>query len=183
MAETGAHRLSICACRLEDREAVLERWRQADATQEIVHMTRLQLGDAYTFAWTPTMPAQGHTGVSKRRGGTMQTFDWNELEAESERAGQRWHEFLRVPSLSMGLYRLKTGQADEQRPHTEDEVYVVLSGKAVFRAGGREHTVAPGSILFIERAAEHRFVDITEDLTVLVFFAPPEGSLKDGGAQ
>jgi uncharacterized protein DUF1572 len=28
-------------------------------TQEIVHITRLQLGDAYTFAWTPTTPEQG----------------------------------------------------------------------------------------------------------------------------
>jgi quercetin dioxygenase-like cupin family protein len=113
----------------------------------------------------------------------MQTFDLNDLMAESERAGQRWREFLRVESLSMGLYRLKARQADEQQPHTEDEVYFVLSGKAVFRAGGREQAVARGSILFVERAAEHRFVDITEDLTVLVFFAPPEGSLKDGGSQ
>lgn len=113
----------------------------------------------------------------------MQTFDLNDLAAESERAGQRWREFLRVPSLSVGLYRLKAGQADEQQPHAEDEVYHVLSGKAVFRAGGREQVVAPGSILFVGRAAEHRFVDITEDLTVLVFFAPPEGSLKDGDAK
>jgi mannose-6-phosphate isomerase-like protein (cupin superfamily) len=113
----------------------------------------------------------------------MQTFDLNDLVADSERAGQRWREFLRVPSLSIGLYRLKAGQADEQQPHTEDEVYFVLSGKAVFRSGGREQAVAPGTILFVERAAEHRFVDITEDLTLLVFFAPPEGSLKDGGSQ
>jgi len=28
-------------------------------TQEIVHMTRLQLGDAYKFAWTPTTPEEG----------------------------------------------------------------------------------------------------------------------------
>jgi Protein of unknown function (DUF1572) len=28
-------------------------------TQEIVYMTRLQLGDAYQFAWTPTTPEQG----------------------------------------------------------------------------------------------------------------------------
>jgi hypothetical protein len=27
--------------------------------QEIVHMTRLQLGDAYRFAWRPTTPEQG----------------------------------------------------------------------------------------------------------------------------
>ena len=30
-------------------------------TQEIVHMTRSQLGDAYKFAWTPTRPEQGAT--------------------------------------------------------------------------------------------------------------------------
>jgi quercetin dioxygenase-like cupin family protein len=113
----------------------------------------------------------------------MQTFNLNDLTAESEWGDKRWREFLRVPSLSMGLYRLKAGQADEQQPHTEDEVYLVVSGKASFRAGGREQAVAPGSVIFVERAAEHRFVDITEDLTVLVFFAPPEGSLKDGGSQ
>lgn len=28
-------------------------------TQEIVQLTRLQLGDAYEFAWTPTTPEQG----------------------------------------------------------------------------------------------------------------------------
>jgi quercetin dioxygenase-like cupin family protein len=113
----------------------------------------------------------------------MQTFDLNDLVAEGERAGQRWREFLRVPSLSMGLYRLKAGQADEQQPHSEDEVYFVISGKASFRAGGQVQVIAPGSAIFVERAAEHRFVDITEDLTVLVFFAPAEGSLKAGGAK
>ena len=110
----------------------------------------------------------------------MQTFNLNDLARESERGDQRWREFLRVPSLSMGLYRLKVGQADEQQPHTEDEVYVIVSGKAVFRAGRREQAAAPGSVIFVERAVEHRFVDIIEDLTVLVFFAPPEGSRKGG---
>jgi mannose-6-phosphate isomerase-like protein (cupin superfamily) len=102
------------------------------------------------------------------------------LVAESERDSQRWRQFLRVPSLSMGLYRLQAGQADEQQPHTEDEVYFVISGRASFWAGGQEQAVAPGSVIFVERAVEHRFVDIKEDLTYLVFFAPPEGSLKSG---
>ena len=110
----------------------------------------------------------------------MQTFNLSSLVAESERDDLRWWEFLRVPCLSMGLYRLKAGQADEQQPHSEDEVYVVISGKASFRAGGQVQAVAPGSVIFVERAAEHRFVDMTEDLTVLVFFAPPEGSLEGG---
>jgi quercetin dioxygenase-like cupin family protein len=107
----------------------------------------------------------------------MQTFNLSSLVAESERGNQRWREFLRVPSLSMGLYRLKAGQTDEQQPHNEDEVYYVISGKASFRAGGQTQAVVSGSVIFVERSIEHRFVDIREDLTVLVFFAPPEGSL------
>jgi quercetin dioxygenase-like cupin family protein len=108
----------------------------------------------------------------------MQTFNLDYLVAESKGGDKRYREFLRVPSLSMGLYRLKAGQMDEQRPHNEDEVYLVVGGKASFRAGGREQALVPGSVIFVERAAEHRFVDITEELTVLVFFAPSEGSFK-----
>jgi quercetin dioxygenase-like cupin family protein len=113
----------------------------------------------------------------------MQTFQLNSLMAECERGQLRWREFLRVPSLSMGLYRLRAGQVDEQQPHTEDEVYLVLSGKASFRSGGQEQAVVPGSVIFVERALEHRFADISEDLTVLVFFAPAEGSLSGDSLQ
>jgi hypothetical protein len=68
----------------------------------------------------------------------MQAFNLSSLIAESERGKQRWREFLRASSLSMGLYRLKAGQTDEQQPHSEDEVYFVISGKATFRAGGQD---------------------------------------------
>jgi quercetin dioxygenase-like cupin family protein len=117
-------------------------------------------------------------GFLIQRGKSMQTFKLTDLVAESERGNQRWLEFLRVSSLSMGLYRLKAGQADEQQPHTEDEVYFVVSGKAWFQAGGHQQAVAPSSLIFVERSVEHRFYDVTEDLTVLVFFTPPEGSLS-----
>ena len=59
----------------------------------------------------------------------------------------------------------------------------VVSGKASFRAGEETQAVAPGSLIFVERSVKHRFFDITEDLTVLVFFAPPEGSLEDGATK
>jgi mannose-6-phosphate isomerase-like protein (cupin superfamily) len=109
----------------------------------------------------------------------MQTFTVHDLASESARSNKRWREFLRAPSLSMGVYRLRAGQPDEQRPHTEDEVYLIISGKASFHCGEKTQAVAPGTLIFVERAVEHRFLDISEDLTVLVFFAPPEGSLKE----
>lgn len=109
----------------------------------------------------------------------MQAFDLNNLVAEANKNNQRWLEFLRISSLSMGLYRLKAGQPDEQKPHAEDEVYLVISGKALFRERDREQPVIPGTVIFGERSVEHRFFDITEDLTVLVFFAPAEGSTAE----
>ena len=111
----------------------------------------------------------------------MQSFNLGSLMAKSETSRRAWLEFLRTPSLSMGLYRLQAGQADQQQPHTEDEVYYVVSGRGWFRSGQQQQAVGPGTLIFVERLVEHRFYDIAEDLTVLVFFEPPEGSLGPTG--
>ena len=107
----------------------------------------------------------------------MESFNLGSLMAQSATSRQAWREFLRTPSLSMGLYRLEAGQADQQQPHAEDEVYYVISGRGWFRSGQEQQAVGPGTLIFVERLLEHRFYDIAEELTVLVFFAPPEGSL------
>jgi mannose-6-phosphate isomerase-like protein (cupin superfamily) len=104
----------------------------------------------------------------------MQVFNLSDLVSDCAKRQARWSEFLRVASLSMGIYRLKAGQPDEQKPHSEDEVYLVVSGHARFQAGDEQQQAGPGTLIFVERMVEHRFFDITEDLTVLVFFAPCE---------
>ena len=94
-------------------------------------------------------------------------------------AGERvYREFLRVPSLSVGIYRLRGGASDPQKPHGEDEVYYVLSGRGIFRVGEADHLVSEGMALFVEAGLPHRFHSISEDLTLLVFFAPAEGSAQ-----
>jgi mannose-6-phosphate isomerase-like protein (cupin superfamily) len=115
---------------------------------------------------------------SRRRAKEMEVFQVDNLLAHEQLKQRPYLEFLSMPSLSMGIYQLKVGQQDRQQPHTEDEVYYVLQGKARFRSGDQEIDVVPGSVMFVERLAVHRFFDIAEDLTVLVFFAPQEGSLK-----
>jgi mannose-6-phosphate isomerase-like protein (cupin superfamily) len=81
-----------------------------------------------------------------------------------------------VPDLSLGLYQIPPGAADLQRPHTEDEVYVVLAGRARFREGNREYPVGPGSILYVPAGVHHSFRDVQAELRVAVIFAPPEYS-------
>ena len=97
-----------------------------------------------------------------------------EIDRERAKSGKLYHEFLRVPTTSAGLYVLAAGAADPQRPHREDEIYYVIRGRARFRAGDQEAEVSAGSILFVAAEVEHRFYDITEELAVLVFFAPGE---------
>ena len=76
----------------------------------------------------------------------------------------------------MGVYKLPAGGTDTQSPHTEDEAYYVVSGKATVEVDGEDSPVAAGSIVFVPALVDHRFKDITEDLVLLVFFAPAEGS-------
>ncbi|HWJ49284.1 MAG TPA: cupin domain-containing protein [Candidatus Udaeobacter sp.] len=97
-----------------------------------------------------------------------------EIDRERAMAGKLYREFLRVPAMSAGLYVLPVGAADPQKPHHEDEMYYVIRGRGRFRAGDEEAEVSAGSVLFVAAEIEHRFDDITEELAVLVFFAPAE---------
>lgn len=108
----------------------------------------------------------------------MQTYSLADEIAAREHAGRLYHEFLRVPALSAGVYQLAAGAEDPQQPHTEDEVYYIVSGRARIRVGDEDAPVEAGSLVFVEANVEHRFHSIAEDLTVLVFFAPAEYSRR-----
>jgi|SRR6516164_7345951 mannose-6-phosphate isomerase-like protein (cupin superfamily) len=104
----------------------------------------------------------------------MLTFEVAQLFADRQRAGRAYLEFLRVPSMSLGIYALSAGGVDPQKPHKEDEVYYVLQGRGMIRVGSVDRAVEPGSLIFVGANVEHRFHSIAEDLSLLVFFAPAE---------
>ena len=87
-----------------------------------------------------------------------------------------YQEFMRSQDLSVGVYRLAPGASDAQQPHTEDELYYVLEGRARFSSGETDVSVEPGLALFVASGEPHRFHDITEPLTLLVVFGPAEGT-------
>lgn len=106
----------------------------------------------------------------------MHAYELRELIAAAEAGSHAYFEFLRVPDLSAGLYRLAAGSVDPQQPHSEAEVYYVISGRGRIRVGGEDRAVVPGSLVYVEKRVEHKFHSIVEDLTLLVFFAPAEYS-------
>ena len=106
----------------------------------------------------------------------MDAFELPQVVVERQRSGERYLEFFRASTLSAGLYALPAGSVDTQRPHTEDEIYHVVGGRGAIRVGGEDRPVGPDTVVFVGAGVEHRFHSITEDLTVLVVFAPPRGS-------
>ncbi len=99
-----------------------------------------------------------------------QVFQMSELMDKVKGGEPRFFEFLRVPGLSSAVYRLPAGSKDMQAPHLEDEIYVVMEGRARLRIGDKEHNIGAGTILFVQATADHSFFDIEEDLVVLTFF-------------
>jgi mannose-6-phosphate isomerase-like protein (cupin superfamily) len=97
-----------------------------------------------------------------------------EIDRQRAQSGKLYREFLRVPAMSAGIYVLPAGGTDLQRPHHEDEIYYVVRGRARFKAGEEDREVSAGSVIFVAAEVEHRFYDVTEELAVLVFFAPAE---------
>ena len=87
-----------------------------------------------------------------------------------------WREHLRTDDLSIGTYAIPAGGEDPQEPHTEDEVYVVSSGRAVLRGPGGAVAGGPGSVVFVAAGEEHRFERVEEDLVLIVIFGPAEGA-------
>ena len=108
----------------------------------------------------------------------MLAFKMNDLLETLAVSGKPYREFLRTASMSAGVYALRKGGEDRQKAHTEDEIYYVVRGRGKFfcevTGPRRNRDVGPGSVIFVAAKADHRFHSITEDLVLLVFFAPPE---------
>jgi mannose-6-phosphate isomerase-like protein (cupin superfamily) len=108
----------------------------------------------------------------------MQSFELTQLIQQRANSNKLYLEFLNVPDLSMGLYVIPAGGTDPQSPHTEDEVYYVVGGRAQILVAEENRDVQTGSIVYVAKNVAHRFHSIEEELTVLVFFAPAEYSKK-----
>jgi mannose-6-phosphate isomerase-like protein (cupin superfamily) len=103
----------------------------------------------------------------------MDAFELNEIVEQHASRGERYYEFFRDSALSLGLFVLRVGETDTQLPHTEDEVYYVIQGNGTIQVGGEDRPVTTGSTVYVGRGVDHRFHSITEDLTMMVFWAPP----------
>lgn len=104
----------------------------------------------------------------------MLKFNMDELSAQRAGTDLPYLEFMRLESMSGYIYELPAGATDEQTPHDQDEIYYVVKGRSDLTVDGETVAIKPGDILYVKKFARHLFSNITEDLSLLVVFAPPD---------
>ena len=82
-----------------------------------------------------------------------------------------YFQYIENSALSSGIYILKAGESDPQKPHSEDELYYVMEGRSRFEVNDLNYAVGPGDVIYVPAFDPHRFYDIEEDLKLLVFFS------------
>jgi mannose-6-phosphate isomerase-like protein (cupin superfamily) len=109
----------------------------------------------------------------------VKAFTLTDLLLKQQQGSRPWYRFLDEETITAGIYHLKVGQKDEQKPHTLDEFYYILSGKAKLKAGDDVIETTRGSIVYVKAHVMHYFFDVTEDLSVLVFFSKAASQSSD----
>ncbi len=90
------------------------------------------------------------------------------------RTGQDFRYPIRHGTMRVGIYAPRG--SDEQTPHDQDELYIVISGSGLFQRDETRQPFKPGDALFVPAGMTHRFVEFTDDFaTWVVFWGPPGG--------
>ena len=86
---------------------------------------------------------------------------------------RQWVELLSHGTMRAGLYAPRG--VDDQQPHDQDEIYVVMRGRGVFVRGSERRPFGPGDLLFVPAGMAHRFEEFTDDFATWVVFWGPSG--------
>jgi mannose-6-phosphate isomerase-like protein (cupin superfamily) len=82
--------------------------------------------------------------------------------------GSQFMEVFKKGNLSVEMY--KPEKVDLQTPHTQDELYVIVSGSGMFQNGEENYPFQPNDLIFVPAFVEHRFYDFTDDFATWVVF-------------
>lgn len=101
-------------------------------------------------------------------------FAWREALAQLPTPdGKRFVAVFGHGTLALEFYAPRGH--DPQKPHTRDELYVVVAGRGTFVCDGVRTPFECGDALFAPAGAGHRFEDFSDDLAVWVMFYGAEG--------
>ena len=91
-------------------------------------------------------------------------------------SGKRFVTLFTHGSLQVEVYAPRG--FDPQKPHAQDEVYIVVAGHGEYVCEGKRQKFEPGDFLFAAAGESHWFERFSDDFAVWVLFYGPEGGEK-----
>jgi mannose-6-phosphate isomerase-like protein (cupin superfamily) len=91
----------------------------------------------------------------------------------TEPGARRVHYALRHGTMRVGVYAPR--REDTQTPHTQDELYIIVSGTGEFVKNDERRVFHPQDVVFVEAGAAHRFENFSPDFSAWVIFWGAEG--------
>lgn len=89
----------------------------------------------------------------------------------------RFTRVMRHGSMSVEYYAPKI--KDLQTPHTQDELYFIVSGKSLFIREKNQVKCMAGDVLFVPAGVHHKFENFSDDFaTWVIFYGPESGEGK-----
>ena len=101
-------------------------------------------------------------------------FDLSSYLKKIEKSSSYFHTFINRDSLAVGLLVLQSGEDDTQIPHSNDEVYLIISGDGFLRIKNKDYPVSKDKLFFVAKNVEHFFHSNAHELRVLYFFGGPD---------
>ena len=98
------------------------------------------------------------------------------LKNLADAAGREFISLCEHVSLQIEIYR--PVMTDRQRPHSRDELYIVISESGYFVNRKERHPFQAGEVLFVPAGVEHRFEAFSSNFATWVVFYGPEGGEK-----
>ena len=89
------------------------------------------------------------------------------------RQGERNCLVLQRGTLDIRL--VKPLAPNQQTPHAQDEIYLIIHGTGALVHGGERTTFTAGDILFVAAGVEHHYEDFSDDLALWRIFYGVEG--------
>ncbi len=98
-------------------------------------------------------------------------------------AGVHWlpvRRALGATAFGTNAYRADAGEQliepHDELPGSDEEMYVLITGRATFTVDGEEVDAVPGTVIFCADPAEHRSAVATEDGTLALAVGNPPGA-------
>lgn len=122
----------------------------------LIHLEH-HLNQIFTSNISPHLPANWRINVKDAL---------NKLAAHPE--GKPFIKLLENNEMYVEIYQ--PNKVDQQTPHDQDEIYVVICGSGMFYNNGERRPFQVGDLIFVPAGVEHRFEDFTDDFKTWVIF-------------